>query len=176
MAKPLFSLLKSNHYSSDLGKPGYKKGEELYEEMGLKDFFIKNYDTYYNTCAARMSLALLKSGVSITGRLTILAGSQKGNKIETGAKQLADQLLKVFGNVIYQQKIVNGFFSTGDLNKQVLDFMKKPGCEKGVIFFNKLGGDSVCHIDLIEFSTASSLVCNSACYFMCNEVWYWPLP
>ena len=57
---------------------------------------------YVNTCATRMSLALIKSGVSFNGRLTIKSGDWKGKKIETGAKLLADQLSRadVFGRPV----------------------------------------------------------------------------
>ncbi|MEI8574252.1 hypothetical protein J0667_20135 [Methylomonas sp. WH-1] len=46
-----------------------------------------------------MSIALLHSAVSFTGRLPIKAGSLKGKKIEPGAKLLADQLMlsHIFG-------------------------------------------------------------------------------
>lgn len=45
-----------------------------------------------------MSLALIKSGVAFTGRLTIKTGPHKHKKIEIGTKLLADQLHKVFAD------------------------------------------------------------------------------
>jgi hypothetical protein len=176
MPKPLFSVLKANHYSSDADKPGHKNGEELYEEMGLSDFYTRNYAAYRNTCAARMSLALLKSGVSIAGRIQILAGAYKGKKIEPGAKLLADQLVRIFGPVLGKKASKNAFFSRAGIQREVMEYLKKPGCGHGVIFFNNITDYNGGHIDLIEHSTAIGFVCNSSCYFMCKEVWYWPLP
>ena len=46
----------------------------------------------------------------------------------------------------------------------------KPGFLSG----DSLGGAAGAHIDLIE--TANSVqVCNSNCYFACQEIWFWPV-
>ncbi|MBL1259899.1 MAG: hypothetical protein COB33_005115, partial [Thiotrichaceae bacterium] len=69
------------------------------------DELIKRNPVYVNTCAVRVSLALLKTGVSFTGRLPVKEGDFKGKKVEAGAKLLADQLMKpdAFG----KPKIIN---------------------------------------------------------------------
>lgn len=160
--KPTFQTLKSNHYSSEPGNKNYKSAADLYAEVGynLVDL-IKQNPGYANTCATRMSLALMKSGVAFTGRLIIKAGVLKNKKIETGAKLLADQLLlaHVFGR------------------PEMLDPSKASGLvadRKGLIFFWKITGYDGGHIDLIETSNKLQ-ICNSHCYFNCKEVWFWEL-
>lgn len=127
-----------------------------------------NYDNllqqdpgYENTCAVRMSLALIKSGVTFSGRLTIKDGPYKGRKIEPGAKLLADQLIRsdVLGRPIFV-----------DVKKPIPALLGK----KGIIFFWKIVGYGGGHIDLIEL-TETVVVCQSNCFFDCKEIWFWPL-
>jgi hypothetical protein len=91
--KPSFEALKSNHYSSNKWSPEFVDGEALYQELGFDlNQLVKQNPGYVNTCAIRMSLALLNSGVAFSGRLKIRAGKHKGRDVEPGAKLLADQL------------------------------------------------------------------------------------
>jgi hypothetical protein len=161
--KPLFQTLKKNHYSSEPSSSTYKSASDVYTEIGynLNDLIVKQNVGYANTCATRMSLALLKSGVSFAGRLPIKSGTFKNRKVETGAKLLADQLLlpSVFGKPQFL-----------DPAKASLLLMDK----KGVIFFWKITGYDGGHIDLIETNNKLQ-TCNSHCYFNCKEVWFWSL-
>ena len=60
--KPTFQKLKSNYYSSNELKENYASGKDVYSEFGIDhESLIKQNAAYVNTCAARMSLALLKS-------------------------------------------------------------------------------------------------------------------
>lgn len=98
--KPLFSILKDNHYSSNPSSSSYKSAEDVYNEIGY-DYakLVEENPAYVNTCAVRMSLALLKSGVVLTkGSLRIKAGTYKDKCVHTGAKVLADELVNIFGN------------------------------------------------------------------------------
>jgi hypothetical protein len=159
--KPSFESLSSNYYSSNEFKPNYKSGIDLYAEIGIsQEKLMGSNPAYINTCAARMSLALLKSGVRFSGRMSIPSGALQGRKLETGAKLLADQLSRadVFGRpeIFNKDKFREGL--TG---------------RKGVVFFWKLdtmGGD---HIDLVD-ATSGDLFCSSSC-FQAREVWFWPL-
>ena len=93
--KPTFTTLKSNYYSSNELQSNYVNGTDLYSEIGIDhEMLIKQNPAYINTCAARVSLALLKSNVPFVGRLPVKSGKYVGKKIETGAKLLADQLMK----------------------------------------------------------------------------------
>jgi hypothetical protein len=98
--KPSYAILKRNHYSADDMNPSYVGAIAAYQEVGydINELIKQNYG-YVNTCALRMSIALLKSGVQFTGRLRIKAGEFIGKSFEPGAKLLADQLKResVFG-------------------------------------------------------------------------------
>jgi hypothetical protein len=160
--KPLYSILRNNHYTSDIHRSDYVSGETLYSELGYdQKALIKQNSGYKNTCATRMSLALIKSGVSFHGRLTIKGGQHKGRTFEPGAKLLADQLAKP--HALGKPQV----FTAGDAAAKLAG-------KKGVVFFWKIDGYGGGHIDVIE-STNSAHVCNSACYFASKEVWFWPL-
>ena len=161
--KPSYEVLKRHHHSSEFYKPGFLSGEGLYKEIGYDQAeLMKQNKGYGNTCATRLSIALLKSGVSIQGRLKIKAGPLAGKSVEPGAKSLADQLARP------------GLLGTPTYFYQPAEAPAKLKGQKGIIFFWKLSGAAGAHIDLIE--TANSMqVCNSNCYFACQEIWFWPL-
>lgn len=160
--KPTYATLKSNYYSSNELQANYVSGPDLYNEMGIdQEELIKQNPAYINTCAARISLALLKSNVNFVGRLTVKAGNFKGKKIETGAKLLADQLMKAT------------VFGMPKLYKPA-NFIKEIAGQKGIVLFWKIAGYGGGHIDLIEASTAA-VTCNSNCYMQSKEIWFWPL-
>jgi len=59
-----FTVLGKNYYSSNKHHPNFMGGEELYKSIGYDiDKLKKQNPGYVNTCAVRMSLALIKSGV-----------------------------------------------------------------------------------------------------------------
>ncbi len=160
--KPTFATLKSNYYSSNELQSNYVSGIDLYAEMGIDhEKLIKQNPAYVNTCAARVSLALLKSNVSFVGRLTVKTGKYAGKKIETGAKLLADQLR--MPNIFGMPEIYTP-----------ANFLQKIKGRKGVVLFWKISGYGGGHIDLIDSSTANA-VCSSACYYQSKEIWFWPL-
>ena len=161
--KPMYNTLKRNYYSSDYLNQSYFSAEDLYDELGYDiEKLTKQNPAYANTCATRMSLALINSGVQFHGRLKIKNGQYKGRTIETGAKLLADQLVQpsVFG---YPSIIETPNPPLPELNNK-----------KGVIFFWKISGYGGGHIDLIEVTNSAQL-CSSHCYFACKEVWFWSL-
>ncbi|WP_338845603.1 T6SS effector amidase Tae4 family protein [Massilia sp. W12] len=154
--------LKKYHYSSDKFSLAYVSGADLYHEIGyVQDDLIKQNAGYVNTCATRMSLALLKHGAPINGRLKVRVGKFKGRTVEPGAKLLADQLAKP--DFLGKPQIYRTIEAPGKLVGK-----------RGIVFFWKIEGYSGGHIDLIEPSNAAQ-VCHSACYFSAKEVWFWPL-
>lgn len=160
--KPTFKALSDNYYSSNINSTKYVDGEDLYSEIGYKQAdLIKQNPGYVNTCATRVSLALLKTGIPFTGRLPVKAGPYKGKRVETGAKLLADQLMRpdVFGRP--------------ELFKPS-EFLSKVGSRKGIVLFWKITGYDGGHIDLIDIQNKVA-VCNSACYFQSKEIWFWEL-
>lgn len=160
--KPSYSVLKSHHYSADKFNSSYVSGEALYSEIGYDQVaLIKQNGGYVNTCATRMSLALIKAGVPLKGRLTIKHGKYKGRTVEPGAKLLADQLARP--HALGKPQVF-----------RATDAPAKLAGKKGVVFFWKIDGYGGGHIDVIEAINKMS-VCNSACYFSSKEVWFWPL-
>ncbi|PKF60376.1 hypothetical protein CW745_15015 [Psychromonas sp. psych-6C06] len=162
--RPSFHKLSSNFYSATAYMPNYLSGDKLYDEVGLSyQGLIKQNAAYANTCATRMSLALLKSGIIFDGRLQIKSGKFKGRYLETGAKLLADQLMRpsVFG----KPKI----YRPNNFSNQVLG-------SKGVVLFWKIDGYGGGHIDLIDSTNVDNdAECSSACYYDCREIWFWEL-
>lgn len=159
--RPAYLTLKSQHYSSEFHKAGYVSAEALYKEIGYDIEDLKKQNAgYANTCATRMSLALLKSGVQFSGRLRIKDGPYKGRTIEPGAKLLADQLIGILGRPLILQRPTTA--------------PKELDGKQGVVFFWKIDGYDGGHIDLIEPANGVQ-VCNSHCYFACKEVWFWEL-
>ena len=160
--KPSFMALKANHYSSNKHNSNFMGSEEIYKLIGYDIEELKKQNPgYVNTCAIRMSLALIKSGMNFSGRLKIKDGPYKGRMIEPGAKLLADQLAKP------------QLFGRPELISPSNAVVRLSG-KKGVVLFWKVTGYGGGHIDLIETSNAVQ-VCNSACYFSSKEIWFWSL-
>ena len=160
--KPSYKKLKSNHYSSNENARNFVDGQLLYSEIGYsRQSLLRRNRAYRNTCAVRMSLALLKTGIPFAGRLKIKSGQFKGKYIEPGAKLLADQLMKprAFGRP--------AVYNSNDFKKKVLG-------KKGVVLFHKIRDYGGGHIDLIEPANLS-FICHSSCFFACREIWFWPL-
>ncbi|WES69431.1 T6SS effector amidase Tae4 family protein [Superficieibacter sp. HKU1] len=162
--KPSFLVLKSNHDSSYPGSLDFIASKEFYASIGYDQG--KLGDQFENTCAARMSVALIKSGVKFKGRLLpIKEGKWKGRSIETGAKNLADILSQP------------GVFGKPEIWRDPSKFQAEPGNKRGVVFFWKIDGydgGSGSHIDLIE-PTSAGAICHSHCYFDCKKIWFWAL-
>ncbi|MDR1424699.1 MAG: type VI secretion system amidase effector protein Tae4 [Azoarcus sp.] len=159
---PSFTTLKDNHYSSNINSQDHKKAADVYQEIGYdyEELLLQN-DQYKNTCAVRMSLALLKSDVRFghpISRLEIKSGHYKGRFVATGAKTLADELRK---------PTVLGEPLTGKKAEEVIK------AKKGIVFFHGITGYGGGHIDLIE----PGRVCHSDCYFDegYREIWFWPM-
>lgn len=160
--RPTFANLKQNHYSSNELSTSFVDAVALFNEMGHNyENLLKQSPDYVNTCAVRMSLALIKSDVTFVGRIKIKEGPYKGKMIEPGAKLLADQLAHPTA------------FGKPDLLSPENAVSLLSG-RKGVILFWKIAGYGGGHIDLIEASTTVQ-ICNSACYFSSKEIWFWPL-
>lgn len=163
MSKPIFAAL-SAHYPRKPKVPndGGIDGPTLYRNIGHPEY--AEHPLMQNTCAVRVSLALLGAGIQPSpGHMTVKAGPFKGKRIEQGQKRLSDFLRKRLG----QPEV----FPSG------LEAARKIGKRRGIIsFFGLYGsGDSQGHIDLVEPTTSGGLQCAGSCYFTAREVWFWPL-
>lgn len=158
MNKPSFEKLQSNYASNKS-----IDRETLYTEIGWKDLI--NNPVYKNTCAVRISLALIKSGISVQGRMKINSGPHKNMLIEPGQHKLSEMLASptYFGG---PEK-----FSTKDA-------MQKIGNRKGIISFMNIpgyNGGQGGHIDLVSTDTGGYYACASDCFWDAKEIWFWEL-
>jgi hypothetical protein len=138
------------------------KQAELFREIGWDDLI--DHAAYENTCAIRMSLALIKCDVKVPGRMAINKGKYKGRLIEPGQARLAQSL--------------TGPSLLGVPEKyRAKDAESKIGKKSGVIAFWSIPGylsGAGGHIDLVS-GTGVAIACSSGCYFNAAEVWFWPL-
>jgi hypothetical protein len=160
MSKPPslpFSVLRSNFPAKARVKP-----QELYESIGHPEkLAIAGWD---NTCAVRMSLALVRSGIAISpGYLTINADKNKGARIESRQKRLSEFLARKWGA---PEKYAGGAAAKKGIGKR-----------RGVISFFQLLGptDQQGHIDLVSPDDWTELACANDCYWGSVEVWFWPM-
>mgnify|MGYP000341900870 CR=1 FL=1 len=131
--KPTFATL-SNNYSSNRTV----SLQTLYKEIGW-DGLIEN-SAYANTCAIRVNLALIKSGINVRGRMAIKKGPHKGKLIEPGQAELSAVLAEIplFG--------VPEKFKSADADKGI-------GPRRGIVSFWRIPGylnDRGGHIDLVS--------------------------
>lgn len=139
------------------------KKPELYSSIGHPEKIPDaNWD---NTCAVRLSIALVGAGVAIApGFLTILAGRHKGKRIESRQKQLSVFLAQRWGE---PEKYKSGAAARKGISGR-----------RGVISFFQLWGptDRQGHIDLVAPDNwGDDLLCVDDCYWSSVEVWFWPL-
>lgn len=153
--KLIFATLR-NHYQSNKSV----SRESLYQELGW-DELISN-PSYTNTCAIRVSLALVKCGIPLRGGLAIQKGPHRGMRIEPGQARLAKMLAEpaYFGKAesFRRDDVIAGIGN----RKGVVAFWNIPG------YMNGRGG----HIDIIDGAGA---VCGSDCYWEASEMWFWPI-
>lgn len=83
--RPKFSALERNYPKHDSIDTA-----QWFQEVGWDELI--NHSAYANTCAIRMSLALIKVSVPIHGRIAIKKGPFKGQRIEPGQASLSKML------------------------------------------------------------------------------------
>jgi len=143
--------------------------DELFDYLGWGD--LKDDRTYENTCAIRLSLCLIKSGVLVPGRMKIKKGPFKGRMIEPGQVRLSNLLIspQLFGA---PQK-----FKRSDRDRVIAD-------QQGIISFMRIpayiiDGALSGHIDLVRHGKFlylwDTLDCREDCYWHSQEFWFWPL-
>lgn len=113
-----------------------------------------------NASTVRMSLALVKSGITLNGRLAIAAGPNAGHTIEPRARRLADQLARP--GLLGEPESIDATQALAQLSGR-----------RGIVFYSKpqvQGG----HVELIE-PTNASRICHAATLFPGQEIRFWPL-
>lgn len=156
--KPQFSILEKNYSSNRRVSKA-----ELFEEIGWDDL-ISNAE-YDNTCAIRVSLALIKSGVEVRGRMKINKGTHKGKLIEPGQARLSNLLATNFYFGTPEKYKTADAESSIRLRSGVIAFWRIPG------YLGGAGG----HIDIVAPERGGVRGCGSQCFWNSSEVWFWPL-
>lgn len=151
--KPPFLILWNNY-------PRSEKREPLFSELGWSD--IADNPSYKDTCAIRMSIALLRSGVMLPGaRMRVNAGELKGKRVEQRQHKLSEMI-----------KFSWGLPEVYDSEKAARDAIDT---RAGVISFFHIAGGPGGHIDLIHPGPYGFSECARSCYFCCWEIWFWAL-
>mgnify|MGYP000710495154 CR=1 FL=1 len=155
--KPAFTNVRNNFSSARVVRQ-----PELFAELGWNDLTGK--PAYENTCAIRMSLALIKSGITIPGRMRIKAGKYKGKLIEPGQAKLAAILARptLFGA---PEKFAMAEAEQGVASRQ------------GIVSFfdvNPMVQTPQGHIDIV-YPSAGLRTCGTICFWLANELWFWQL-
>jgi hypothetical protein len=157
MHRPLYAVLRSKY-------PDRRSvsAEEIYRWIGYPPEYASDA-RWANTCAVRMSLALVRCGVPVPGRLRVLAGECKGKLLEPGQANLSRMLVRLWGA---PEKYQGGPAA-----------IKGIGSRRGVISFYRLWNprDPQGHIDMVAPWGINDLACEEDCYWLSSEVWFWPL-
>ncbi len=155
--KPPYTLLRQ-HYPS----PRQMPAAELWHSIGHPENAAN--PAWQNTCAIRMSLALLGAGVPIpAGFLKVRAGRFTGRVVEITVVGLAGLLCKEWG----EPEKYSGALAWERIQNR-----------KGVIRFVRLWGpfDPQGHIDLLGPAEKTRVMeCAGACFFHAVEIWFWEL-
>jgi Type VI secretion system (T6SS), amidase effector protein 4 len=158
--RPIFSEVFAGYPKKD----NYP-GSEVLRLIGWDDLI--NNGNYTNTCAIRVSIALVSAHMSIPGRMSIKKGSLKGSLIEPGQAKLSRMLARPHLLGAPEK------FRTGNNSTQAAI-----GVRSGVLSFWRLHpewvSDSQGHIDIVSPQNGY-LQCASDCYFGAAEIWFWPL-
>lgn len=153
MIKPPFHILRQNYPNT--------KPEVLLADIGWNDLIGKK--AYENTCAIRLSYALLLAGVHLPGAsMKAKAGKVNGRFIEPRQINLSNILKRIWGAPeVYQGE------------KAAVAGMGK---RTGVVSFFRIGGGHGGHIDLIWLEPGRLFQdCARECYFSAVTIWFWPL-
>jgi hypothetical protein len=164
MRAPPFAQLRMHFPDTESVGP-----DELYQWIGYPENIPDiNFE---NTCAIRMSLALMGAGFPNPGTYPIKAGKYKGRMIETRQKKLSTFLVKQLGQ---PEKF-----------KQGQSAEKGIGSRHGIVSFFQLHGstDNQGHISIFAKNKWEIFRCGpesdhrpTGCYWSAVEIWFWPFP
>ncbi|MGH8854055.1 MAG: T6SS effector amidase Tae4 family protein [Telluria sp.] len=143
--------------------------DELYQWIGYPE--NANNANFYNTCAIRMSLALLGAGFPSPGTWPIKAGKFRGRSIEIRQRKLSAWLVRHLGEPAK--------FKSGQEAERAI------GDRRGIVSFFSIYGDSnpQGHIAIVSRDRWGRYIrCGNefdgtatGCYWSAREVWFWPL-
>jgi len=156
-----FDTLYANYPSSEQMRSNYVSQRDLFTQIGW-EAFLSN-PNYSNTCAIRVSMAFVKSGINIVpASHRILQGDYAGRGVEVSMRRLADLLAR--NNYLGKYEAYTPATATNGI-----------GARKGIVAFNNIPGyRGGGHIDLV-LGAADAAQCASACYYQSETIWFWPL-
>lgn len=134
----------------------------LFKEIGWDD--LTDNMNFENTCAIRVSIALIKSGANFPGQMPIKAGPYKGRMIETMQWKLSRALVRLLGK---PEK-----FKTGKAEDGIGD---RAGIVSFFVLHPEMNDSTGGHIDVLLPHQGIYRECGSSCYWGSKEVWFWPL-
>ena len=144
--------------------------DELYQWIGYPEN-VGN-PNFSNTCAIRLSLALLGAGYPNPGTWPVRAGKYKGRTIETRQRKLANWLVRELGQ---PDKFTSG-----------QDAEDKIGTRRGIVSFFSIYGDDNAqgHISIVakdrwgQYTRCGQEIDGTAtgCYWSSKDVWFWAFP
>jgi hypothetical protein len=161
--RPYYQDMKNAHEATKNAPFGGRDAEELFASLGHNRSTLG--EQFHNTCATRMSLALLKTGVNFEGRIKIKKGVFTGRMFDPGAKTLADSLRKsdALGEGQY-------FYGVNKAEKARAALKN----EHGVILFHRVypnvSGIPGGHVDMFDPSQINDDYFDTA-----SEIWFWKL-
>jgi hypothetical protein len=162
MGNPTYAALAASYPRKPKGGAPGMDAAALYTSIGHPEYADNPY--MQNTCAVRVSIALLGAGIQPTpGHMSVMAGRFKGKRIEQSQKRLSDFLMKRLGR---PEVYPSGYAAWSAIRQR-----------RGIVSFFRLNSESDMqgHIDLVEPSSSSDLKCAGTCYWSAREVWFWPL-
>jgi hypothetical protein len=172
MARPSFSLVRSNYYSSNATKPNFVKREQVFQEIGFEAY--DGNPNYNDTCAIRVSLALIKSGLYLpAGRSShiIQKGPEKGKRIEVLQHALVEVLRRP--DCLGVPDFEFDFPSRG-ADSNLIDAANKIGEKAGIISFYTWPEFPGGHIDLL-YPENDLFECASSCHWSSVKIIFWEL-
>ncbi len=157
MFKPPFATLERNFPRREL-----VSREALFQEIGWDDLIGNS--NFQNTCAIRASLALIKSGVPVPGRMRVKAGPFKGARIEPGQVKLSQLLKNYWGK---PEQFEGSAASLAGIGER---------CGIVSFFHVRLDkNDPLGHIDIVSMREGQGLRCANACFWGARTIWFWEL-
>ena len=156
--RPMYASLASS-YPSRQSVPA----AALFEEIGWDAPSPGQRED--DTGAMRVSVALLRAGARIPGRVNVSRGRFKGQRIEPLQTRLA--LLLTHPSLLGRPEI----YQSGALAEAGI------GQRRGVVSYWSCGpaARSEGHIELLAPDGAGPPGCGAVCYREAAQVWFWPL-
>lgn len=156
--RPMYATLVEG-YPSRASVPA----EALFAEIGWDEAARHKRDA--DPCAVRISLALVRAGARIPGRVNVRSGRFKGQRIEPLQTRLS--LLLTHPSLLGRPEVYRG----GALAEAGI------GQRRGIVSYwcGAAGSRPQGHIDIVGPDAAATLGCGVQCYRQASDIWFWPL-